>query len=408
MKLSEPLKTHACTIDELGLTSKVDTFEEAQANVDGIFDELNAASAKADASVADAPATDSVADPAADPVADPAADAPVDVSADASADSAAADGGSRRLLQDAKKDIFFQPRDTSSRTSLKTYQKNLICLDDPISLLANSQHMKGQQLVFAFVASASCDAFCAKILLENKSIIMYTNQKTFSDHDFNNPWKQEAKFHWIPVGGREKQDNYFELQVGETKTRESAMRPFDDMLDRDDDEYTHFKVQQKSGLIGYRDLGASIYAAVTIERNMSLFKTSWTVENNIFEWLGTLGGILLLLWVVIFALEFMLTYKKFQNYMASELYHVPEELDAGDKLERQITNSMGKKGGSSSMTRKRMHIPRDFHNEIIDENEAILNRSKVATCCKFTRIFYCCAKRRRIERVFKKARVYNA
>ena len=71
---------------------------------------------------------------------------------------------------------------------------------------------------------------------------MYTNQKTFSDHDFNNPWKQEAKFHWIPVGGREKQDNYFELQVGETKTRESAMRPFDDMLDRDDDEYTHFKV----------------------------------------------------------------------------------------------------------------------------------------------------------------------
>ena len=90
MKLSEPLKTHACTIDELGLTTKVDTFEEAQANVDGIFDELNAASAKADASIADAPASD--------PVADPAADAPVDVSADASADSAAADGGSRRLL----------------------------------------------------------------------------------------------------------------------------------------------------------------------------------------------------------------------------------------------------------------------------------------------------------------------
>ena len=28
-------------------------------------------------------------------------------------------------------------------------------------------------------------------------------------------------------------------------------------------------------------------------------------------------------------------------------------------------------------------------------------------CCRFTRVFYCCAKRRRIERIFKKARVFN-
>jgi len=36
---------------------------------------------------------------------------------------------------------------------------------------------------------------------------------------------------------------------------------------------------------------------------------------------------MILLWIVVYAIEFVLTNKKFQNYMASELYYVPEDLD---------------------------------------------------------------------------------
>lgn len=152
------------------------------------------------------------------------------------------------------------------------------------------------------------------------------------------------------------------------KTKESAFRPFEDY---NDEEYTVFKVKQSGGPVGYRSLGDNIYGAVTLERNLSLFKTSWSVDNNAFEWLGTLGGMLVILWIIMFAFEFMMTYKKFQNYMASELYHVPENLDVADNLEKQITGN-NKKGccapGGPKVTRKRMHIPRDFHNEIIDED----------------------------------------
>ena len=94
-----------------------------------------------------------------------------------------------------------------------------------------------------------------------------------------------------------------------------------------------------------------------------------------------LGGAMILLWIVIFSIEFVLTNKKFQNYMASELYYVPEDLDR--ELDEEKVGCMGK----DSLTRKRYSIPRDLHNEIIDEDGKVLDNTKVGMPCK---PFMCC------------------
>ena len=76
--------------------------------------------------------------------------------------------------------------------------------------------------------------------------------------------------------------------------------------------------------------------------------------------------------------------------MASELYYIPEE--SGNPLDSSKQ--------SDGLTRTRISVPRDFHNEIIPEEGRILNSCSIFSCCKIFRLCCFCCKRRRIERIF--------
>lgn len=63
---------------------------------------------------------------------------------------------------------------------------------------------------------------------------------------------------------------------------------------------------------------------MTIERDLNRYLTERQQGNSYAIWFAILGGLTVGLYVVLYALEYFLTYKSFQNYMASELYYIPE------------------------------------------------------------------------------------
>ena len=151
-------------------------------------------------------------------------------------------------------------------------------------------------------------------------------------------------------------------------------------------------------------------AAVTIERDLNRYLIERQLENSYIVWFALVGGLMIGMYVVLYALEYFLTFKSFQNYMASELYYIPQEVADNDANELNQAESSGccSSKPTDGLTRKRYAITRDFHNEIIPEDGKILNVSRVASCCKIFRLCTCCCKRRRIERIFQRARVFNA
>ena len=150
-----------------------------------------------------------------------------------------------------------------------------------------------------------------------------------------------------------------------------------------------------------------VLAAVTIERDLNRYLTVREINNSYAIWFALLGGMAVGLYIVLYALEYFLTYKAFQNYMASELYYIPEEVEDPLKIKQPKAIGCCASRPTDGLTTKRS-VPRDFHNEIIPEDGRILNSSRVASWCKIFRLCTCCCKRRRIERIFMKARVFNA
>ena len=104
--------------------------------------------------------------------------------------------------------------------------------------------------------------------------------------------------------------------------------------------------------------------------------------------------------------------KKFENYLASELYSATEaggEANPDAPEDEDEAASKGCCGGSSAISRKRHHTASGFHNEIFGAEEKILDRSKVGCSYRMCRYMKCCCgPRRRIEKVFMKARRMTA
>ena len=115
--------------------------------------------------------------------------------------------------------------------------------------------------------------------------------------------------------------------------------------------------------------------------------------------MGLSGGIALIAYILFMVLEYCWSARKFQDYMASELYYTPEDVLAMEGAGGKVDN----KGVSG----KRSFINRNFHNEIIGEHEKTLNKAKVNMCCRALSCMSCCCKSNRSERLFRKARVYN-
>ena len=124
---------------------------------------------------------------------------------------------------------------------------------------------------------------------------------------------------------------------------------------------------QRGRTVGYKDLEfkGDVLGAVTIERDLNRYLTVREINNSYALWFAMLGGMAVGLYIVFYSLEYFLTYKSFQNYLASELYYIPETAD--DQLGIKEPDS-----GCCALTRTRL-VPRDFHNEIIPEDGRVLN-----------------------------------
>jgi hypothetical protein len=129
--------------------------------------------------------------------------------------------------------------------------------------------------------------------------------------------------------------------------------------------------------MGFKDQDTmpNVLAALTIELDLSLYKTEWRLENSVFVIAGLVGGFALLVWLLFFILDHIVTISKFKNYMASELYTVDE-----NEL-KDLTSTRGP-------------LPRGFHNEIITDKGRVLNLRKDGR-------YFCCG---RSGKIFAKAR----
>ena len=204
------------------------------------------------------------------------------------------------------------------------------------------------------------------------------------------------------------EDNFFSLQNGKVESQDNMYWPYLDLFEDEVEETEEYSFRlQRGRTVGYKDDRPNVLAAVTIERDLNLYKTQWKEQNSISVWFALLSGYAFGLYVVFYSLEYFCTFKSFQNYMASELYYIPEEVEKtafDEEPERGCCESRPTDG----LTRNRAMVSRDFHNEIIKEDGRILNSRTVYGWCKIFRVCCFCCKRRRIERIFKKARVYNA
>ena len=242
--------------------------------------------------------------------------------------------------------------------------------------------------------------------MRGKSIVIFANQRTFDENDYDNPFIEQSKFMWVPIGPEMVEDNFFSLQVGQLTSSDNRYQPFAEF---EEEEWPMGLWElQRGRTVGYKDLDIkpNVLAAVTIERDLNLYKTERVVQSSYAVWFAMLGGVTVGLYIIFYGLEYFLTFKSFQNYMASELYYIPEEVEDPLGLNQEEPGCCGSRK-TDGLTRERT-ISRDFHNEIIPEDGKVLNTSRVASWCKIFRLCSCCCRRRRIERIFKKARVYNA
>ena len=65
--------------------------------------------------------------------------------------------------------------------------------------------------------------------------------------------------------------------------------------------------------MGFKDqeFMPNVLAALTIERDLSLYKTEWRLENSVFVIAGLVGGFALLVWLLFFMLDYCWTNPKF-------------------------------------------------------------------------------------------------
>ena len=70
--------------------------------------------------------------------------------------------------------------------------------------------------------------------VRNKQILIYANQKTFSDADMDIPYLVEAKAFWAPVVPQVKTNTVYRLEQGEVQTVDTLYRPFADNVNSTD------------------------------------------------------------------------------------------------------------------------------------------------------------------------------
>jgi hypothetical protein len=160
-----------------------------------------------------------------------------------------------------------------------------------------------------------------------------------------------------------------------------------------------------------------IVASVAMDQNIVKKEIQFRAENSAWGYAALVGGFGIVLYYIFNCMVCCCVNKKFENYLVSELYTAAEIGGAaeatGDGVDGEEEEPVASGGccsrSADSITRKRMHKPSNFHNEIFGEDEKILNRSKVGCSYRWCRyMLICCRRRRHIEKVFMKGRRLTA
>ncbi len=149
---------------------------------------------------------------------------------------------------------------------------------------------------------------------------------------------------------------------------------------------------------------------------MDLHKIVMKAENSAFYNLGIFGGFATVLYMILSELESYCSKSKFENYLAAELFQVNSgqkapavEPKENGEYEDEKESAGGCCGGgdkNAGLMRKRTMLPREFHNEIYDRDEMVLDHRRFGGCKKFCFMFLCCcSSKRQADKVFSKARM---
>ena len=99
--------------------------------------------------------------------------------------------------------------------------------------------------------------------MQNKSMIMYANQKIFDRNDWDMPFKMESKFLWVPVGPEMIEQNFYSVMQGCVESNDNMLMPFveDETMEK------VFDIK-KGSTVGFKDNYPGVLAAMTIERDL--------------------------------------------------------------------------------------------------------------------------------------------
>ena len=228
--------------------------------------------------------------------------------------------------------------------------------------MANSEHITGQQLVILFEKCDDLVEDCkgkeeVKNIMRGKSIILYTEQRSFQENsEIDSLFVEESKFIWVPIGPEMIEDNFFSLQMGSVTTKDMRYKPF---ADTEEESWPMSLWNlQRGRTVGYKDFKTkpNVMAAVTIERDLNLYKVDRRVEGSYAVWFAMLGGVTVGLYVIVYALEYFMTFKSFQNYMASELYYIAEDIESTENVPEKDAPKKGccTSDPNAGLSKKRM------------------------------------------------------
>ena len=130
-----------------------------------------------------------------------------------------------------------------------------------------------------------------------------------------------------------------------------------------------------------------------------------------------LGGLFIVLYILFSAINSVLTWRKFENYLVSELHHerlttnddfnkkkepfdnpkteIVSDTDHVDDAQENVALGKGKN------TKLRRLVDKEFDNEILESDDEVLDPSKISKCGCFCR-------NNRLGRIFKRGREITA
>ena len=276
--------------------------------------------------------------------------------------------------------------------------------------------MRGTELIFQLEVNSGSgtvvDYNSAALVLKGKQIVFHINEQKMDPNSFESPVDMRSRFIHVPIQTSTPAETVYTWQVAKMKTTEDLFQPFHD---RADGEYLLEWIEPAPSRIIQND--NKIVASVAMDQNHVKKEIQFRAENSAWGYTALVGGFAIVLYYVFNCMVCCCVSKKFENYLVSELYTAadPGAAEAtGDGVDGEEDEPVASGGccscrSAETITRKRMHKPSNFHNEIFGEDEKILNRSKVGCSYRWCRyMLICCRRRRHIEKVFMKGRRLTA